>query len=120
MTGLFAADPHGRIDNRDRAAMIKRRVSVVDVAQRHDAQLAPLTRGYEADCPHCRTGRVKISAGADHYQCGSCSGAGDAITFERAVTGAGFAAACDALDAAYPGQSATPDLFGSRSAKAKS
>jgi len=111
MTALFPADPYVRIDNRHRAAAIKQRVTVADVAERHDADLRPLTSGYEAACPSCERGRVVISAAADHYRCRSCGAAGDAVNFERAVTGAGFSAACDALDAAFPPASDTAELF---------
>lgn len=118
MTG--PADRHAL---KARAAAIKDRCNVVDVASRHApvSELPPRrggrAGGYGAPCPRCRTGRVRIPEAADTYRCGSCGHSGDAITYEREAAGASFSAACAALEAAFPVSTAeaggaSGDLFG--------
>lgn len=104
------------LDQRDRADAIKRRASVVAVAERHGAEVWPDGNGgHHTACPHCRTGRIHIAGGAATYRCRSCGASGDVITYERTVTGAAFSAACKALELAFPGAPRAqdgPDLFG--------
>lgn len=104
------------LEARDRADAIKRRASVVGNAERHGARV---TRdgdgGWRSACPHCGRGHIRIASTGETYRCGACGASGDVITHERAVTGAKFSAACDALERAFPGaprQEGAGDLFG--------
>ncbi|WP_417491851.1 hypothetical protein [Maricaulis sp.] len=120
---------------RERAAALKARVSLVDLARRRGANVeatpagkySPISRveagrtvevGHVCDCPACHVvWSVRI---ADHGQgwccrAGGCGAKGDLITFEMAATGRDFAGACAALEAAFPeggDDGASGDLFG--------
>lgn len=120
---LFGGSP--RQSAKDRAAAIKDRITVLDLARARQAGVilrenrARPDSPYLAacDCPACHGAeRVSISGDRQTWACGApgCGAKGDVITFEMAATGADFASACAALErraAAAPRDHDTSDLF---------
>lgn len=92
MTELFAAER--KVENRERAAMIKRRVGIGDAIS---------ALGMDCDagaaCPCCHAlGSLKISATGGSANCASCDETFDAIALVRAVKGYSFDGACTFLE----------------------
>lgn len=94
MSGLFADER--RADNRERAALLKKRIGVADA-------LAALSLDHEVgeECPACHAlGALKISKSGAAAHCESCEETFDAIGLARAARGLSFKGACDFLEAA--------------------
>lgn len=92
MSGLFAQER--RAENRERAAMIKRRVGVGDaiMALNLDTDLGN-------SCPCCHgLGVLKASASGESATCESCDETFDAIALVRAAKGFSFNGACAFLE----------------------
>lgn len=115
---LIGADySAGMAARRERAAAIKDRIGINDVAEALGGKLTPHAEGWRADCPECRGGQtVRVSAHGEHFHCTACGGAGDVIGFVRASRGVGFGEACrwleGRIEAKAGGCEKTGELFG--------
>lgn len=117
MSGLFNHGLDAKLKNGARAAAIKDKCGVQDVAEVRSANPKPQSHGWLADCPSCHAPQaVKISAHGETFRCSAfgCGAQGDVITFEMLASGRDFAGACAELEAAFCGgkrDAATGDLF---------